>query len=147
MMKDVLININSTHAYPQGEDDSLEFTTDGYYFFEDDVACLSYMESEVTGLEGTRTSIMAYTDRVVLDRDGLVTSRMIFRQGEKSSFMYSTPYGAVAMGISTGSIRREMDENGGGLFIDYSVDVENSVIARNSFHITVEEVGEEKTYG
>lgn len=147
MMKDVLININSTHAYPQGEDDSLEFTTDGYYFFEDDVACLSYMESEVTGLEGTRTSIMAYPDRVVLDRDGLVTSRMIFCQGEKSSFMYSTPYGAVAMGISTGSIRREMDENGGGLFIDYSVDVENSVIARNSFHITVEEVGEEKTYG
>lgn len=146
-MKDVLINIDSTHAYTQGDDDSLEFTTDGYYFFEDDVACLSYMESEVTGLEGTRTSMMAYPDRVVLDRDGVVTSRMIFRQGEKSSFMYNTPYGAMAMGISTGSIRREMGENGGSLYIDYAVDVENSVIARNSFHITVKELGEEETDG
>lgn len=143
MIKDVLIGINSIHRYGRGEEDSLEFTTDGYYFFDDDVACLSYMESEVTGLEGTRTSIMAYTDRVVVDRDGVVTSRMIFRQGEKSSFMYNTPYGALAMGISTGSISREMDGDGGNLYIDYSVDVENSVVARNRFHISVEEMGEQ----
>lgn len=142
MMKDVLITMNSVYSYGRDEDDSLEFTTDGYYSFEDDMACLSYMESEVTGLEGTLTSIMAYRDRVVVDRDGVVTSRMIFRQGEKSSFMYSTPYGAIAMGISTGSISREMDGDGGSLQIDYSVDVENSVVARNRFHITVEEMGE-----
>ena len=60
--------------------------------------------------------------------------------------MYNTPYGAMAMGISTGSIRREMDDDGGSLYIDYSVDVENSVIARNNFHITVKQTGEE-TYG
>lgn len=143
MMKDVLISINSAHRYAQNEDDSLEFSTDGYYFFEDGVACLSYMESEVTGLEGTRTSLMAYPDRVVVDRDGVVTSRMVFHQGEKSSFMYNTPYGAMAMGISTGSIRREMDTDGGNLYIEYSVDVENSVIARNSFHISVKEIGEQ----
>lgn len=143
MMKDVLITINSMHSYGHDDDDSLEFTTDGYYFFEDNVACLSYMESEVTGLEGTRTSLMAYPDRVVVDRDGVVTSRMIFHQGEKSSFMYNTPYGAMAMGISTGSIHREMDGDGGNLYIDYAVDVANSVVARNRFHITVEEMGEQ----
>lgn len=142
MLKDVFINISSVHSYGRGEEDSIEFTTDGSYFYEDDVACLSYLESEVTGLEGTRTTLMAYPNQVVVDRDGVVTSRMIFRQGEKSSFMYNTPYGAAAMGISTSSISRSMDGDGGSLDIDYSVDVENNVVARNRFHITVEQIGE-----
>ena len=70
MMKDVLISINSVYAYDREEQDSLEFTTDGYYFYENDVGCLSYLESEVTGLDGTRTSVFVMPDRVVIDRDG-----------------------------------------------------------------------------
>ncbi len=143
MMKDVLISINSFHRYGQEEEDSLEFTTDGYYFYEDDIACLSYMESEVTGMEGTRTSLLVYPQQVVVDRDGVITSRMIFREGQKSSFMYNTPYGAAAMGISTKRVERNMDEDGGSLEIDYVVDMENAVVARNRFHIKVEQIGEQ----
>ena len=44
-MKDVIISINSIHSYGRDEEDKLEFTTDGYYFYEDGTGCLSYMES------------------------------------------------------------------------------------------------------
>ena len=80
MMKDVVIYIRS--LFGDGADDNtIDFTTDGLYTYDGDTACLTYQESEVTGMEGTRTSVMVMPDQVVVDRDGAVTSRMIFRPG------------------------------------------------------------------
>ena len=142
MMKDVLISINSIHSYDQDDEDSLEFTTDGYYYYDGENGCLSYMETEVTGMEGTRTSVIVMPDQVVVDRDGTVTSRMIFREGVKDSFQYATPFGAATMGIDTRRIRHHMDDNGGKLEIDYVVDMEHAVVTRNKFEITVQQIGE-----
>ena len=139
MLKDVWISINSIHGYEQENEDHVEFTTDGYYCYEDGVGCLSYEESEVTGLEGTRTSMIVMPDQVVVDRDGLITSRMIFKEGTKNSFLYETPYGNATMGIDTRRISRSMDENGGKVEIDYVLDVEHAVVARNKFQITVKQ--------
>ena len=63
MMKDVIISINSLFSFEEGEEQQMEFTTDGYYFYEDEVGCLSYEETEVTGLEGTRTSMIVMPDQ------------------------------------------------------------------------------------
>lgn len=143
MMKDVVISINSIQNYGQGEEDSLEFTTDGYYMYDGDVGCLSYMESELTGMEGTRTSMMVFPERVVVDRDGNITSRMVFCEGEKNSFLYNTPYGTATMGISTKQIQQTLDENGGKVEIDYVVDMEHAMVTRNKFQITVRQMGEQ----
>ena len=40
-------------------------------------------------------------DREVVDRDGTVKSRMIFKEGSKSSFLYSTPFGQATLGVDT----------------------------------------------
>lgn len=139
MLKDVWISFNSIHGLGDEEEDRLEFNTDGYYYYEDGVGCLSYEESEVTGLEGTRTSMIVMPDRVVVDRDGLITSRMEFKEGSKSSFLYDTPFGQATMGIDTRKIRHSMNENGGSVEIDYVVDMEHAVVMRNKFEITVRE--------
>ena len=112
------------------------------YYYDGENGCLSYMESEVTGLEGTRTSVIVMPDQVVVDRDGLVTSRMIFKEGLKNSFLYNTPFGQATMGVDTRSIRRDMGENGGSVEIDYVVDMEHAVVTRNKFTLTVKEIGE-----
>lgn len=62
-------------------------------------AWLSYMESAVTGMEGTRTSMTIFPEQVVLDRAGSITSRMVFKEGLKNSFLYDTPYGTATMGV------------------------------------------------
>ena len=110
MMKDVVISINSTFTFDEGEEQRMEFTTDGYYFYEDQVGCLSYEESEVTGLPGTRTSLFVMPDQVVVDREGTVTSRMVFKEGLKSAFQYATPFGNANMGIDTRRIAQSMGE-------------------------------------
>ncbi len=137
MLKDVWISINSIHGCEQEDEENLEFTTDGYYCYEDGIGCLSYEESEVTGLEGTRTSMIVMPDQVVVDRDGLITSRMVFKEGTKSAFLYDTPYGQATMGINTRKIQRSIDENGGKVEIDYVVDMEHAVVTRNRFQIVV----------
>ena len=136
MLKDVWISVHSIHSYQQEDEEQLEFSTDGYYYYEDGVGCLSYEESDVTGLEGTRTSMIVMPDQVVVDRDGLLTSRMVFREGTKNSFLYDTPFGQATMGIDTRHIRRSLDENGCQVEIDYVVDMEHAVVTRNRFRIT-----------
>ena len=74
MLKDVWISINSIHSYDQEDEDRLEFSTDGHYYFDGENGCLTYMETDVTGLEGTRTSVIVMPDQVGVDRDGTRTA-------------------------------------------------------------------------
>lgn len=139
MLKDVLISIRSVQDCGGTGEDSMEFVTDGYYLYDGGVGCLSYQESEVTGMEGTRTSVMVAPDQVVVDRDGTVNSRMIFQEGLKSSFQYVTPYGTANFGVDTRKIRHSFGENGGHMEIDYVVNMEHAVVTRNKFQITVKQ--------
>lgn len=137
MMKDAMIYINSIYSYGQGDEDNLEFATEGYYLYGDDAICMSYLESELTGMEGTRTSVMVLPGQVVIDRDGMITSRMEFGRGKKNSFQYNTPYGTAIMGIDTRSIQQSFDVNGGKLELEYVVDMEHAIVTRNKFQMTV----------
>ena len=141
-LQDVWISFHSVNGYDDDEPDSLDFSTDGQYSFRGGEGRLSYWESEVTGLEGTRTSVTIRPDEVVVDRDGTIKSRMIFKEGSKSSFLYSTPFGQATMGVDTRRIRHSVDERGGQVEIDYVVDMEHAVVARNKFQITIRQLGE-----
>lgn len=137
MMQDVVITINSAQrSDPEGED-AIEFSTDGLYTFDGENACLTYMESEVTGLTGTRTSVMVMPDKVAVDRDGMITSRMIFQIGRKNAFQYATPYGTATLSFDTRRIEKNFDAEGGELLIDYVVDVEHAIVSQNLFKLSV----------
>ena len=140
MMKDVWISISNRQDDGQDVDETLIFDTAGHYFFDDGVGVLSYQESELTGLEGTRTSVMVMPDQVVVDRDGMLTGRMIFREGVKDTFPYSTPYGQMMLGIDTRKIRHNFNENGGDVEIDYITDLAHTFVSRNKFRISVKEM-------
>ncbi len=142
MAKNVIISIDTTYIYGPDEEETIEFTTDGVYLFENNIGYISYYETQVTGMEGTRTSICIMPDSVVVDREGSISSQMIFKEGEKSSFVYDTPYGTATMGMDTRRIRHCMEEDGGELIIDYLIEIDSSNTTRNRFHVTVREMGE-----
>ena len=93
----------------------------------------------VTGLPGTRTSVEIRPDEVIVDRTGSITSRMVFRRGEKNRFQYETPYGMATLGMSTQRIRHDIGAKGGSVEIDYVLDVEHAVVERNRFCLNVRE--------
>ena len=139
MMKDVVIYIRTLFGTDGEEQDSIDFTTDGLYTYDGDTACLTYLETDVTGMEGTRTSVMVMPDKVVVDRDGTVTSRMVFRPGEKHAFLYDTPVGSATMHMNTRGLSSRFNEHGGHVEIDYVLDMEHAFVSRNRFKLTVKE--------
>lgn len=140
-MKDVIISITGVQSYPQGTDDSVELVTEGKYSFRDGRGELSYMESELTGMQGTRTSFTFTPTEVVLSREGTLTSKMIFREGTKNTFLYDTPFGSATMGLDTHRIHSTLGPKGGDMEIDYVVDFDHAVVGRNKFRINVRERG------
>ena len=140
-MKDVIISITGVQNYPQGSDDAVELVTEGKYSYRDGHGELSYMESELTGMQGTRTSFAFSPDEVVLSREGTLTSKMIFREGTKNTFLYDTPFGSATMGLDTHRIHSTLGPRGGDMEIDYVVDFDHAVVGRNKFRINVREQG------
>ncbi len=138
-MKDVMISITGEQYVGGGEDDTMQLVTDGQYCYKDGRGTLSYEESEITGLAGTRTSFRFSPEGIVLSRDGTVTSRMEFREGGRSTFLYDTPYGSMTIGLDTHKIHNNLGEHGGDLVIDYVLNFDHRVAGRNKFTIKVKE--------
>ena len=137
-MKNVKILIKSFQDTLEPDEDFIELMTDGEYSCENGVWQFSYMESELTGFAGTKTTFLGESDCVKLSREGAFVSEMIFCAGRKHHFLYETPEGSMTMGINTHRIESRMDENGGKLEVEYAVEFENSLLSRNSLRISIE---------
>lgn len=138
-MKDVIISILGTQNDPTGESDSVELVTAGKYGFEDGESRFTYEESELTGLDGTRTTFTINPMGVVLRREGSLNSEMVFQLGKKNFFLYETPFGSATMGVDTRRIDASLGEHGGQLELDYDIDFNHTPMGRNKFKISVRE--------
>ncbi len=138
-MKDVIISITGHQQGPDSEDSVVELVTDGVFSHKDGISRFSYMESELTGLEGTKTTFDITPLGITMTREGALNSQMVFEQGKKHNFIYDTPYGSTTMGVNTRFASADFDEHGGNMEIDYLVDVQQSMVGRNTFKINVRE--------
>ena len=100
---------------------------------------LSYQESELTGLEGTLTTLQVEGEQVTLMRVGAVNSQMVFQEGRRHLSMYNTPYGAMAIGVNTRHLLAELNDQGGDIEIDYAIEVDHAIAGRNICQIKVKE--------
>jgi len=138
-MKDAIISITGVQNDPNGEKDAVELVTAGQYGFENGESRFTYEESDLTGLNGTRTTFTISPLGVVLRREGSLNSEMVFEQGRKSFFLYETPFGSATMGVDTRRIDTRLDEHGGDLELDYDIDFNHTPMGRNKFKINVRE--------
>jgi len=137
--KDVIISITGSQQYGDDYTDSVELITSGQYSFNGGESTLTYMESELTGLDGTQTSFTVEPFGVTMLREGTLNSRMVFEEGKKHYFLYETPFGSSTMGVDTQRINNQFTENGGDMEIDYAIDFDNSFVGKNKFIIKVYE--------
>ena len=143
-MKDVIISVTGIQTGPGGPD-SMQLVTAGRYGLDSEQICMTWEESELTGMEGTHTSLTIQDSGVVLSREGKHNSSMEFTEGKKSYFLYETPYGSATMGLDTQRIRSRFDMHGGHMEIEYTIDMDQSIVGRNRFFIQVKEPKESHT--
>ena len=139
MEKDVVISIKGIQNYEGQDSDTIELVTEGRLTRDEGGYTLSYQESELTGLEGTLTTIQVEGEQVTLMRVGEVNSQMVFQEGRRHLSMYNTPYGAMAIGVNTRHLLAELTDQGGDIEIDYAIEVDHAIAGRNIFQIKVKE--------
>jgi len=141
MKKDVIISIKGIQSYDGTEPDGVELVTQGTLSDRPDGYVIAYAECELTGLEGTQTTLEIGPERVTLLRTGQLCSQMVFERGRVHRSLYETPYGSMEIGIRTRQLRCTMGERGGELEVAYSVEVNHSMAGENVFQINVREMG------
>ena len=139
MEKPVIISIRGTQSTAPGEEDVMELVTQGVLEGDEGEYILTYLESELTGLEGTVTSFRVGKDRITLKREGTLNSEMVFQEGMEHVSLYETPYGGRTLGVKTRRARSDLSATGGDLEIRYALEVDNERIGENAFFIQVRE--------
>ncbi len=140
-MKDVLIDIKGTQNV-DGEDDVVSLTTVGKLNVIGGKTYLKY--DDCTSGDGETISCLIKVDpkdeSVIMQRSGAYSSRMYIKKSQRHTCHYETAAGTLTMGIFGENIKNELGENGGKLFLSYTIDVNFGMLSRNSVEISVKEV-------
>jgi len=143
MKKDVTINIRGIYnADDEDESDVVELFTTGEFYRKNGSYYISYEESEVTGFEGSTTTLKVEDqDCVTLSRNGKghEMTQLIVQNGVRHQCHYDMGFGDLMIGVSGKSIRSTLDEHGGQLEFKYSLDINSMLSSDNEMLIIVQE--------
>lgn len=118
---------------------TLELVTTGSYTYEPGLAVISYVESEMTGLEGVVTSFTVEDEKTVtLRRRGQVNADMVFERARGHESLYDVGVGAMLLRVTTEDMTVLLNERGGVLDLEYRVELEHSFCSRNHYHIEIQ---------
>ncbi len=134
MNKKAVISISSMQA---GDKDPISVVTPGNFYIKDGTFYARYEETEISGMEGTTTTLKIKSDELVLMRKGTTNAKMQFSKDKKSVSMYDTPYGTLQIETYTIDIKIDVDENGGKACVTYNMDISGQKVPTTSLEIDI----------
>lgn len=138
LKKDVWLTILSIQQFEGCDEEQVDLVTAAKLYERGGKYFVVYDESELTGLEGTRTTLKMDGKDVSLLRTGTCPSHMLFVENQRHVGLYQTPVGGtLTIATHTSHIRNTIGENGGELIIDYTVEVDNCVMGETHFEMLV----------
>ena len=145
-MKDIMLKITGKTVRQKEEieshEDVIEFVTEGKLYRRGQTTYVSYMESELSGVEGCKTSLTISDGKVRMKRTGKplgIPTVIEFEKGKRFKGLYDTPFGAIGMEVLTNSITTfpDTEEGKNRLSIDYSVSLRGVTESRNKLDIEI----------
>ncbi len=143
MKKDVLLSISSTQKFEGVEEEHIDLVTQARLYERNGKFYITYEESPLTGLEGSRTTVKMENGMVSMIRTGTYPSEMMFVKGQRHVGLYQTEFGAMTISTRTSELENSIDAYGGELSIDYTIEVDHSLVGRHRFHMTVAPASED----
>lgn len=120
MKRKAIISVLSRQV---GDDEDIEVVTPGVFYFQDGDFCAEYSETEISGMEGTTTTLKIKPEKFSLIRNGSTNAKMDFDKNSESISMYHTPYGTLELKIETKRLDINIDDNGGDIYIKYLLSI------------------------
>ena len=134
-LNDVTVFVKSVIEDADEGNDSIEFFAAGSYYIKNGTKSIRYVE-QIDGEEpGSTTVKVEGEERVTVMRHGAQQYQLVLQKGERQHSVYHTGFGELLIGVSGTKIRSELDSNGGKLFLEYMLDINNTVVSRNTLEI------------
>lgn len=141
MSKDVIINVKGVQTGYDDDPNTLELITEGKYYQKGSNYYITYKESEVTGMEGTTTTLKVGDGIVTLMRFGKVNSQFVFQKGQKHVSIYNTEFGSFTIGVFASNVDININDAGGEIRIGYQIEIDSQSTGKNDFYMLIREVG------
>ena len=143
MKKDVWLSITSTQQFEGCDVDKVDLVTTATLYQRRGKYYIVYEESELTGMEGSRTTVRLGGNEASVVRTGSCPSELLFAENERHVGLYQTPYGAMTISTHTSHLKNTVSMDGGHLVIDYTLEVDHSLVGENHLEMTVAELPNE----
>ena len=131
MTKDVLVKITGLQTDTLNEEDEhepVEIITAASYYEKDGKHYIFYEELEEGSESVTKNRITINSSRIEIQRSGSVNTNMIFDENAKTSTVYETPYGLMTMGISSGRIFLDVQDELIRAGMTYTLDIDSQAL-------------------
>ncbi len=141
MKKKVWLSIKGQQSTQSEEPEIVELITEGELYYKDRSNYLLYKESEVSGMEGTTTTVKVEEDQVSIIRLGTTNTHLVFKKGQRKYNRYETPYGELLLSIFTNdlSIQYNEEKEPVSIYLDYDLGIEGGHQTQNSLEIKVKQ--------
>lgn len=140
-MKDIMLKIIGKQFSGDEAEEQMEFVTEGKLYEKNGATYLIYEESEFSGFPGCKTSLKLKGDTIRLKRIGDGTEygmEIEFKEGQRFSSKYDTPYGPIGMEVLTDSVTNDLSPEGyGKIGVKYQVSLGGMAEGRNELNIEV----------
>ena len=133
----VVLSIRGRQSYLDQEPEVIELVTEGVLEKDETGWDLSYEESDLTGLQGVTTTFRIEQERVVLTREGTLSSQMIFVEGEPHDSLYKMDFGALMITVCATKVTFDLSEEGGTVDLEYKIEIEQSSAGMIDYHLDV----------
>lgn len=126
---------------PEEEDMLLEIRTQGELTRDaDGRISLSYDETELTGMEGSTTTV-TFSEKdpetVTMLRYGSVTTTLVFEQDQRHICVYETPIMPFEICIYARRVENHLTMDGGSMLLDYLIEIHGAKAERTLFELNV----------
>ena len=141
MKKKALISVTSKQN--DDKEDSIEVVTPGMFYKRNDNYYVTYEETEISGMEGTTTTLKTDGKTFTLARKGTTNTKMTFEKNEKDVVIYGTPHGTLELLIDTKDLKIHVNDHGGNILANYNLAIAGQEPLRTVLKVEIQPQDEE----
>lgn len=136
--RDVWLSIQSTQQFTDCEPEKISLMTAAKLYRRNGKYYVAYDESQLTGMEGTRTTIKLNGKEVTMLRTGDCPSELMFAEGQTHVGLYHTGMGQpMTISTRTSCVENDIGQEGGMLTLEYTIEIDNCAVGHHCFEMLV----------
>ena len=121
-MQDITLTIKGYHS-EDGEENNIEFITEGRLGYEEGSYVIEYDESEISGIKNTTTRLLVSDDCVRMARGGSIDTEFVFAQTRQFEAQYETSFGTINVSVFPTQVISEVSDSEGMIDLEYTMKI------------------------